>query len=111
MAKLNPIKILIFYWAGMSVLNLLYFIFRKSLNLGLSKFPLLRLDREVESRKDADEEAQSLRKDVDSATLTRVELEAKVETLCEELDLLRRATDEVRSLKCLKLKALAIHNR
>ena len=54
-----------------------------------------RLEREIEDRKEAESEAKSLCKDVDQATLVRVELEGKVESLREELDLVRRAKDEV----------------
>ncbi|XP_076823273.1 glial fibrillary acidic protein-like isoform X2 [Clavelina lepadiformis] len=52
------------------------------------------LEREIEDRKEAEDEATSLRKDVDQATLDRVELEGRVESLREELDLVRRASDE-----------------
>nr|NP_001027682.2 intermediate filament protein IF-B [Ciona intestinalis] len=54
----------------------------------------LKLEREEEDRKFAEEESASLRKDVDQATLARTELETKVESLQEELDLVRRSTDE-----------------
>ena len=50
----------------------------------------------MEDRRDAENENKSLCKDVDQATLVRVELEGKVESLREELDLVRRAKDEVK---------------
>ena len=53
------------------------------------------LQREIEDRKDSENEVKSLCKDVDQATLVRVELEGKVESLREELDLVRRANEEV----------------
>lgn len=57
--------------------------------------PDIRLEREINDREDAEDEVKSLRKDVDLATLTRVELEGNVESLREEIDLIRRASVEV----------------
>lgn len=48
-----------------------------------------------DEKKDLDVETQSLRRDVDSATLSRVDLERKVETLQEELQLCKMTADEV----------------
>ena len=63
----------------------------------MTSLPCFRLEREEEERKDAESEVKSLCKDVDQATLVRVELEGKVESLREELDLVRRANEEVSS--------------
>jgi len=62
------------------------------------------LEREIEDRKDAENETKSLCKDVDQATLVRVELEGKVESLREELDVVRRAKDEVQIFFVLSCK-------
>ena len=63
----------------------------------MTSLPCFRLEREEEKRKDAESEVKSLCKDVDQATLVIVELEGKVESLREELDLVRRANEEVSS--------------
>lgn len=54
-----------------------------------------RVEKEINARKEAEKIVKSLRKDVDDATLARMDLERKVETLHEELELLRATTDEV----------------
>lgn len=54
------------------------------------------MQKEINARREAEKVVKSLRKDVDDATLARMDLERKVETLHEELELLRATTNEVR---------------
>lgn len=54
-----------------------------------------REQQEANARREAERTIKSLRKDVDDATLARMDLERRVETLQEELELLRATTNEV----------------
>ena len=56
-----------------------------------------RVQSEVEARREGERTIRSLRKDVDDATLARIDLERKLETLQEELELLKATTNEVRN--------------
>lgn len=60
----------------------------------LSIFPY-REQQEANARREAERTIKSLRKDVDDATLSRMDLERRVETLQEELELLRATSNEV----------------
>lgn len=53
-----------------------------------------RVQKEINARREAEKVVKSLRKDVDDATLARMDLERKVEILHEELELLRATTNE-----------------
>nr|XP_039268194.1 glial fibrillary acidic protein-like isoform X1 [Styela clava] len=53
-----------------------------------------RLKAESDARCNAEKLVKSLRKDVDDATLSRIDLERKLETLQEELELLKATTSE-----------------
>ena len=54
-----------------------------------------RLDHEGRLRTELDEELGRLRKDVDDATMVRVDLERKIETLKEELEYGKKLHEEV----------------
>jgi len=58
-----------------------------------------RLDHEGRLRSELDDELGRLRKDVDDATMVRVDLERKIETLKEELEYGKKVHQEVE--KCL----------
>ncbi|XP_040278062.1 peripherin isoform X2 [Bufo bufo] len=53
-----------------------------------------RLDEEVHKREDAENNLVLFRKDVDDATLSRLELERKIESLMDEIEFLKKLHDE-----------------
>ncbi|XP_040890186.1 peripherin isoform X2 [Toxotes jaculatrix] len=53
-----------------------------------------RLDEEAHKRADAESNLVAFRKDVDDATLSRLELERKIETLMDEIEFLKKLHDE-----------------
>ncbi|XP_034441842.1 peripherin [Hippoglossus hippoglossus] len=53
-----------------------------------------RLDEEAQKRADAEGNLVSFRKDVDDATLARLELERKIESLMDEIEFLKKLHDE-----------------
>ncbi|XP_061583467.1 peripherin [Cololabis saira] len=60
-------------------------------DLGLLK---QRLDEEAQKRADAELNLAAFRKDVDDATLSRLELERKIESLMDEIEFLKKLHDE-----------------
>lgn len=55
---------------------------------------------ELQQRKDLEADLAQMRKDCDDATLVRVDLERKIETMVEEMEFLKKIhSDEVRELK------------
>merc|ERR1712158_96897 len=55
-------------------------------------------DEELAQRKDLEADLNQMRKDCDDATLVRVDLERKIETMVEEMEFLKKIhADEVRS--------------
>uniref|UniRef100_A0A3Q2ZM33 Peripherin n=1 Tax=Hippocampus comes TaxID=109280 RepID=A0A3Q2ZM33_HIPCM len=55
---------------------------------------LLKLDEEAQKRADAENNLAAFRKDVDDATLSRLELERKIESLMDEIEFLKKMHDE-----------------
>uniref|UniRef100_A0A3B4TJ75 Peripherin n=1 Tax=Seriola dumerili TaxID=41447 RepID=A0A3B4TJ75_SERDU len=55
---------------------------------------LLKLDEETQKRADAENNLVAFRKDVDDATLSRLELERKIESLMDEIEFLKKLHDE-----------------
>ncbi|XP_005924858.1 peripherin [Haplochromis burtoni] len=53
-----------------------------------------RLDEEAQKRADAENNLTAFRKDVDDATLSRLELERKIESLMDEIEFLKKIHDE-----------------
>uniref|UniRef100_A0A3Q3JWI9 IF rod domain-containing protein n=1 Tax=Monopterus albus TaxID=43700 RepID=A0A3Q3JWI9_MONAL len=53
-----------------------------------------RLDEEAQKRADAENNLAAFRKDVDDATLSRLELERKIESLMDEIEFLKKLHDE-----------------
>ncbi|XP_041837184.1 peripherin [Melanotaenia boesemani] len=53
-----------------------------------------RLDEEAQKRADAESNLVAFRKDVDDATLSRLELERKIESLMDEIEFLKKLHDE-----------------
>ncbi|CAJ0937588.1 unnamed protein product, partial [Ranitomeya imitator] len=53
-----------------------------------------RLDEEVHKREDAESNLVLFRKDVDDATLSRLELERKIESLMDEIEFLKKLHEE-----------------
>ncbi|XP_042351143.1 peripherin [Plectropomus leopardus] len=53
-----------------------------------------RLDEETQKRADAENNLVAFRKDVDDATLSRLELERKIESLMDEIEFLKKIHDE-----------------
>uniref|UniRef100_A0A8D0DLK5 Peripherin n=1 Tax=Salvator merianae TaxID=96440 RepID=A0A8D0DLK5_SALMN len=53
-----------------------------------------RLDEEIHKREDAENNLVLFRKDVDDATLSRLELERKIETLMDEIEFLKKLHEE-----------------
>lgn len=53
-----------------------------------------RLDEETQKRADAENNLVAFRKDVDDATLSRLELERKIESLVDEIEFLKKLHDE-----------------
>ncbi|XP_059185215.1 peripherin [Centropristis striata] len=53
-----------------------------------------RLDEEAQKRADAENNLVAFRKDVDDATLARLELERKIESLMDEIEFLKKLHDE-----------------
>ncbi|XP_034553777.1 peripherin [Notolabrus celidotus] len=53
-----------------------------------------RLDEEGQKRADAENNLAAFRKDVDDATLSRLELERKIESLMDEIEFLKKLHDE-----------------
>ncbi|XP_029007457.1 peripherin [Betta splendens] len=53
-----------------------------------------RLDEEAQKRADAESNLAAFRKDVDDATLSRLELERKIESLMDEIEFLKKLHDE-----------------
>uniref|UniRef100_A0A3Q3MM07 Peripherin n=1 Tax=Labrus bergylta TaxID=56723 RepID=A0A3Q3MM07_9LABR len=53
-----------------------------------------RLDEEAQKRADAEGNLAAFRKDVDDATLSRLELERKIESLMDEIEFLKKLHDE-----------------
>ncbi|XP_054641472.1 peripherin [Dunckerocampus dactyliophorus] len=53
-----------------------------------------RLDEEAQKRADAENNLAAFRKDVDDATLSRLELERKIESLMDEIEFLKKMHDE-----------------
>ncbi|XP_069571311.1 peripherin [Brachyistius frenatus] len=53
-----------------------------------------RLDEEAQKRADAEGNLVAFRKDVDDATLSRLELERKIESLMDEIEFLKKLHDE-----------------
>nr|CAA06294.1 intermediate filament protein IFB [Styela plicata] len=66
-----------------------------------------KLKAESDARRDAEKLVKSLRKDVDDATLARIDLERKLETLQEELELLKATTSE--DIEVLKSQVTVKH--
>ncbi|XP_070703915.1 peripherin [Pempheris klunzingeri] len=60
-------------------------------DLGLLK---QRLEEEAQKRADAENNLVAFRKDVDDATLSRLELERKIESLMDEIEFLKKLHDE-----------------
>ncbi|XP_062300428.1 peripherin [Scomber scombrus] len=60
-------------------------------DLGLLK---QRLDEETQKKADAENNLVAFRKDVDDATLARLELERKIESLMDEIEFLKKIHDE-----------------
>ncbi|XP_053172574.1 peripherin [Scomber japonicus] len=60
-------------------------------DLGLLK---QRMDEETQKRADAENNLVAFRKDVDDATLARLELERKIESLMDEIEFLKKIHDE-----------------
>uniref|UniRef100_A0A670YIF7 Peripherin n=1 Tax=Pseudonaja textilis TaxID=8673 RepID=A0A670YIF7_PSETE len=56
----------------------------------------LKLDEEMHKREDAENNLVLFRKDVDDATLSRLELERKIESLMDEIEFLKKLHEEVR---------------
>merc|ERR1712123_283174 len=57
-------------------------------------------DEELAQRKDIEADLAQMRKDCDDATLVRVDLERKIETMVEEMEFLKKVhSDEVRELR------------
>ena len=56
---------------------------------------IYRIDYESRLRSELDEELSRLRKDVDDATMVRVDVERKIETLKEELEYGKNLHEEV----------------
>jgi len=57
-------------------------------------------DEELAQRKDLEADLAQMRKDCDDATLVRVDLERKIETMVEEMEFLKKIhSDEVRELR------------
>jgi len=57
-------------------------------------------DEELAQRKDLEADLAQMRKDCDDATLVRVDLERKIETMVEEMEFLKKIhADEIRELK------------
>merc|ERR1712241_157920 len=57
-------------------------------------------EEELALRKDLEADLAQMRKDCDDATLVRVDLERKIETMVEEMEFLKKIhADEVRELK------------
>merc|ERR1712003_268905 len=57
-------------------------------------------DEELAQRKDLEADLNQMRKDCDDATLVRVDLERKIETMVEEMEFLKKIhADEIRELK------------
>ncbi|KAH0629261.1 hypothetical protein JD844_011199 [Phrynosoma platyrhinos] len=54
----------------------------------------LRLDEEIHKREDAENNLVLFRKDVDDATLSRLELERKIESLMDEIEFLKKLHEE-----------------
>uniref|UniRef100_A0A7N6BGG0 IF rod domain-containing protein n=1 Tax=Anabas testudineus TaxID=64144 RepID=A0A7N6BGG0_ANATE len=54
----------------------------------------LKLDEEAQKRADAEGNLAAFRKDVDDATLSRLELERKIESLMDEIEFLKKLHDE-----------------
>uniref|UniRef100_A0A8D2JBZ1 Peripherin n=1 Tax=Varanus komodoensis TaxID=61221 RepID=A0A8D2JBZ1_VARKO len=54
-----------------------------------------RLDEELHKREDAENNLVLFRKDVDDATLSRLELERKIESLMDEIEFLKKLHEEV----------------
>uniref|UniRef100_G3N5Y2 IF rod domain-containing protein n=1 Tax=Gasterosteus aculeatus aculeatus TaxID=481459 RepID=G3N5Y2_GASAC len=55
---------------------------------------LYKLDEEAQKRADAENNLVAFRKDVDDATLSRLELERKIESLMDEIEFLKKLHDE-----------------
>ncbi|KAM9319961.1 peripherin [Gastrophryne carolinensis] len=53
-----------------------------------------RLEEEIQKREDAENNLVIFRKDVDDATLSRLELERKIESLMDEIEFLKKIHDE-----------------
>ncbi|XP_072522014.1 peripherin isoform X2 [Salminus brasiliensis] len=53
-----------------------------------------RLDEEAQKRQDSENQLVLFRKDVDDATLARLELERKIESLMDEIEFLKKVHDE-----------------
>ncbi|PKU27134.1 peripherin [Limosa lapponica baueri] len=64
-----------------------------------------RLEEETQKREDAEKSLVLFRKDVDDATLSRLELERKVELLMDEIGFLRKLHEE--ELRDLEVSALS----
>uniref|UniRef100_A0A672FGS1 Peripherin n=1 Tax=Salarias fasciatus TaxID=181472 RepID=A0A672FGS1_SALFA len=62
-----------------------------------------RFDEEAQKRADAENNLVAFRKDVDDATLSRLELERKIESLMDEIEFLKKLHDEV-STQQLKME-------
>ena len=77
----------------------------------LDLFSQLRLEHEARLRSDLDGELARLRKDVDDATMVRVDLERKIETLGEELQYGKKLHEEVIMILCTKFLSLKIYKR
>lgn len=54
----------------------------------------LRFEDEAATRKEMEDDLQGMRKDCDDATLVRLDLERRLETLQEEIDFLKRTHQE-----------------
>ncbi|GCC16719.1 hypothetical protein chiPu_0021426 [Chiloscyllium punctatum] len=72
----------------------------RSQELLLSQQSFERLEEEAQKREDAESNLILFRKDVDDATLTRLELERKVESLLDEIEFLKKIhNEELRDLQ------------
>ncbi|KAG8452386.1 hypothetical protein GDO86_004258 [Hymenochirus boettgeri] len=69
-----------------------------------------RLDEEVHKREDAENNLILFRKDVDDATLSRLELERKIESLMDEIEFLKKLhEEELQDVQVTVVQAQPIH--
>ncbi|NP_001080529.1 peripherin [Xenopus laevis] len=68
-----------------------------------------RLDEEVHKREDAENNLVLFRKDVDDATLSRLELERKIESLMDEIEFLKKLHEEELNDVQVSVQAQPVH--